>query len=281
MAKQIPHEEYIEYEQKQVSKDFDRKRMILKYEKTVMIAIIVVVVLIVSATIGFLVYRQNKPIENQAINQTVEAPPAGFAITTKQVDIIKESENKYDAFLRVVDSDQNWGVSKLDYKISLKGADKSVVGERTGVTYILPNQEKSIIELGIDTTAAAASVTTDLQIKEVQKLTESPALNFTTENLAYQVADNKSKVTGTIVNQTLFGFPEIMINVLVYEENKLVGYNYTTVNDLTPNQKRDFTVFWRKDLNVKNPKIVVEPYVNPFNSQPFLDIYSQGQMLEY
>ncbi len=281
--KQVSREDYIKYEQQQVSKEFDRKRRILKYQKLVMIAIIVVVVLAVLATVSFLVYRYYNPIENQPVNQVVvDAPPAGFAITTKQVDILPESANKYDAFLKVVDSDQNWGVAKLDYTISLKGSDKSVVGERAGTTFILPNQEKSIIELGIDTTGKAATASTNLEIKEVQKLTKPPVLNFVNENLAYQVIDNKSKVTGTIVNQTSFGFNEIIINVLVYDgQNSLVGYNFTTINDLTPNQRRDFTVFWRKNLNVKNPKIVVESYVNPYNSQPFLDIYSQGQMLEY
>jgi len=280
--KQVSREEYIKYQQEQIEKEFDRKRMFLKYQKRFMIAIIIIVVVGVLGTIGFFLYRLFNPIEQPINTQIVDAPPAGFAITTKQVEIIPESANRYDAFLRIIDTDQNWGVAKLDYTISLRSTDKAVVGERTGTTFILPNQEKSIIELGIDTTNKATTATTDFEIKEVQKLTESPALNFATENLAYQVTDDKSKVTGTIVNQTVFGFSEIIINVLVYnEQNSLVGYNFTTVNDLTPNQKRDFTVFWRKNLNVKKPRIVVESYVNPFNSMPFLDIYSQGQMLEY
>ncbi|MDD3887796.1 MAG: FxLYD domain-containing protein [Patescibacteria group bacterium] len=280
--KQVSREEYIKYQQEQIEKEFDRKRMFLKYQKRFMIAIIIIVVVGVLGTIGFFLYRLFNPIEQPINTQIVDAPPAGFAITTKQVEIIPESANRYDAFLRIIDTDQNWGVAKLDYTISLRSTDKAVVGERTGTTFILPNQEKSIIELGIDTTNKATTATTDFEIKEVQKLTESPALNFATENLAYQVTDDKSKVTGTIVNQTVFGFSEIIINVLVYnEQNNLVGYNFTTVNDLTPNQRRDFTVFWRKNLNVKKPRIVVESYVNPFNSMPFLDIYSQGQMLEY
>lgn len=280
--KQMSREEYVKYEQQQIKKQFDRKRLILKYQKFVMIGIIIFVILGVGLAIGYSIYKKNQPVENTAINQVVDAPPAGFAITTKQVEIMPESATRYDAYLKIADTDQNWGVVKLDYTINLKGADKNIVGERQGTTFILPNQEKSIIELGIDTTAKALTASTDLQTKEVQKLTEPPILNFIIENSTYQVVDSRSKVTGTIVNQNPFGFDEIIINVLVYDENgSLKGANFTTVNDLTPNQKRDFTVFWRKDLNVKKPKIAVESFVNPFNSQPFLDIYSEGQMLQY
>lgn len=279
--KQISREKYINYEQEKISKEFGRKRLILKYEKIAMIIIIFLVFFGVGFSIYHLIKNSQKE-EKQTENQTIDAPPEGFMITTKQVKILPESATRYDAYLKILNQDQNWGVVKLDYKITLKGADKKTVGERTGATFILPNQEKSIIELGINTSAKALTTSTNLEIKEVQKLTESPIIKLAAENLNYQVIDNKSKVLGAITNQTPFGFDEIIINVLVYDNNNnLKGANFTTINTLTPNQKRDFTVFWRKNLNVKNPKIVVESFVNPFNSQPFLDVYSEGQMLEY
>lgn len=281
--KQISHEELVKYEQQQIGKEFSRKRMILKYQKIIMISGIILIVFVV-ATVGiYAVYKIfQKPSLPEQANQAVEAPPADFTIKANQINILPQENNKYNALVLIQNTDQNWGVPRLAYTILLKDANKNIVAEKQGSTYILPNQQKSLIELGIESQDPAVSASVDFETKEVQKLTESPVMDFPIENVAYQVVDKKSKISGTISNQTPFGFNEILINVLVYEGNDaLKGVNYTTINTLTPGQKRDFTVFWRSNLNVKKPRIVLEPYVNPFNSTPFLDIYSEGQMLQY
>ena len=275
-------EEGMRLKQEKVEKEFQKKRLIIKYKKFVKVIGILLIITIIGLAIFYVVRKVQKPPLEQKAEQIIEKPPANFEIKTQQIKILPNGVNRYDVLVIVADDDLNWGVPRLEYNIMLENKDKLIVGERQGTTFILPDQKKSIIELGIETQGSVVDASVELKIKDVQKLTSPPELNLIAENLTYQTLDTKSKVNGTLANQTPFGLNEIIINILVYDKaGELQGLNYTTINDLSSNAKRDFSVLWRKQLSVKKPQIVVEPYVNPYNSAPFLDVYSEGQMLEY
>ena len=278
----LSREEKIKLKQQKIEKEFKKKKSIIKYKKFAKIIGVLLFILIIGSIVFYIRKKITEPSLEQKVQKTVEAPPPDFKIKTKQVEVLQSSPLRCDVLAQIVNNNLNWGVPRLTYKINLKDKNNLLVGQKQGNTFILPDQTKSIIELGIETQNQAVSAAVELEIKDTQKLKASPKLIFKTENINYQDLGDKSKISATLINQTPFGFNEVIINTLVYDKNKkLQGLNFTTINDFSSNTKRDFSVFWRKKLAVKKPEIIIETYVNPFETTPFLDIYKEEQPLEY
>lgn len=273
--------------QKQVEEDTKRKLTIIKYRellfanaKYIAIGLGIIVVVISGYFIIRAILREPPP-PPPVVEE--ERPPDDFQIQSAEAQIVPSNgqQNLYDFYVRLINTDPNWGVSQLDYEITLLDAAGNQVGSRERSTYILPNQDRSLIELSIPTESPAVSSRITLDPVMVQKLKEFARPKVSVIDLELTEVNNKTRLTGNVVNESPFGFDQVDILITLLDANdQVVGLNYTNVNDLLSETKRFFAVSWNQTFP-QNVRPVVTPAVNVYSADAFLDVYSSGQEFEY
>lgn len=258
------------------------REQIFKYVKVGCIVLPILFLIIGGVVIYFKVIKKPPPPPPPPVDK----PSANFKITVEKSKLLPsvEKENLYDAVARVKNIDPDWGVSKLKYKFILKNKDGEIVGEREQMTYILPEQEKYLIELNIKTEEKASSLEIILNHLEVQKLKKfvNPQTQFRVKNWGSGVFDKKTKAWAILFNESPFSFEKVNLNVILYDRNQeIVGVNYTNINAFTTKTERYFSVSWNEIIPTKVERIEVEPNVNVFEEGNFMNIYGTGQTLEY
>lgn len=213
----------------------------------------------------------------------VEKPPVDFKVEILETKLLKVADRQYDVLAKLRNSNPDWGVSDLNYKFILKDKVGAQVGERERKSYILPQQERFIVEVGIETLTKAENVELELELLEAQKLKQyiSPQAQIVTKNAGHFISEGKSRANGVLENQSPFGFEKVDINVILYNsKDEIVGANYTNLNAFLPGTERYFSVTWAgKVLGVS--RVEIEPNVDVFETGSFMDIYGTGQKLEY
>ena len=217
----------------------------------------------------------------------VEKPPEGFKVEVIGTELIKTNKKRtYDVLGKIRNADTNWGVSSLKYKFILKDEEGNKVGEKERESYVLPQQERYLVEIGMEGLTEASKVELEVTLTEVQKLDEfkNPQTQFKKENVKYFVDNKKSRANGELINSSPFGFDKVDIYIIVYDlDGRILGINYTNIDDFLPDSNRYFSVFWNRILSKSesNVQIEIEPNVDVFEAGSFMNTYGTGQVLEY
>lgn len=233
----------------------------------------------------FLSFEEDEVVEENIVEE--EKPPEDFKVEVIDTELILSNQKRtYDVLGKIRNSDPNWGVSILKYKFILKDEDGDRVGERERESYILPQQERYLMEIGIEGLTKAESVDLEVDMTEVQKLEEfeNPQTYFEKENIKYFIDNSKSRVNGELINSSPFGFDKVDAYIVVTDlDGRVIGVNYTNIDDFLSGSNRYFSVFWNKVLskNTSNVQIEIESNVDVFETGNFMDAYGTGQVLEY
>ncbi len=288
----------------QIKKDTERKifivehrEEIIKYAKLAAIVLIAIPfsIYFIVTLLGdifnyspwsFLKFKEKEtPIVEVATEE--EKPPEDFKVEVIETDLVKTDKKRtYDVLGKIRNSNTEWGVSSLKYKFILKDNEGNKIGEKERTSYILPQQERYLVEIGLEGMTEASEVELEVNINEVQKLEtfKNPQTQFKKENVKYYIDNQKSRVGGELVNNSSFGFDKVDVYIIVYDaDGRILGINYTNINGFLPESNRYFSVFWNKILSKSesNVQIEIEPNVDVFEAGNFMDIYGTGQVLEY
>lgn len=269
-----------------IEKEFRRKIYIETHKKKFVwmfkmgvIGFIILVCLIIFAYIIWRVFIKKPPIPEQPS----EMPSASFVVPKEVGFVLSNQKDTYDVFAKIENTDPDWGASILNYKFILKDDAGNIVGERKRQTYVLPGKEKFIIEISVEATSQVRKVEMELDPQKVQKMKELPKIDIQVKNVNHQMVRDKSKVSGTLVNNSSYNYDVVDVNVVLYNDlGKVVGLNYTNVGAFLSGKDRDFSVSWDKAIiGVSN--VVVEPNVNVFKTGTFMKEYKIGEekFLEY
>ena len=214
-----------------------------------------------------------------------ERPPDDFKIEILETTLVETGERKiYDVVSRIRNVNAEWGVPSFNYKYTFKDKAGAVIGERERESYILPQQERYIIEVGVETLTDTESVEIEIEILEAEKLDQfiNPQTQFSQKNVKYFVGGGKSRVDGILVNESPFSFDKVDIYIILYNQsNKIVGVNYTNIDAFLAGSERYFSVLWPEIITNEKLNVVVEPNVNVFEDGSFMDVYGTGQKLDY
>ncbi|MBU1118432.1 FxLYD domain-containing protein [Patescibacteria group bacterium] len=274
----------VEAKEQDIDKEYDRKLFIVKYKRPFIygaIAVILGIVLTIGIINGAKYIESFFPEEDTTPIVEEEKPSADFKITSKDVTIISETDDSYDVFMRLVNTDPVWGVSKLAYTVVLKDAAGQEVGRKSGTTYSAPRSTRTLAVLGVDVAAEPASIEVLLDPVMVQKLKDFGSIQLTLKNVRYEDFRGRGRVTGTLVNDSPFSFNQVDLDVVLFnKQQEIVGINHTNVNAIRSGEERDFVVTWPDYLG-ESTQAIVEPSVDVFSSSAFMNEYQEGQELSY
>ncbi|PJA88710.1 MAG: hypothetical protein CO139_01650 [Candidatus Moranbacteria bacterium CG_4_9_14_3_um_filter_36_9] len=188
----------------------------------------------------------------------------------------------YDIFAVIKNPNNNFGNKQFSYKFSLKDSQGNLVSEKNGKSFILPGEEKYIIENNIQPTASVAMVefsSSNSVWVEIQNQYEKPQLKIISKNyLETPSGINFSEASGLLKNESPFDFSEIKVKIILKEASgKVVSLNASQMNTVRAGENRGFNVSWPNKFSGNVSDMEVQPEVNIFDTETFVKRYFRAQ----
>jgi hypothetical protein len=288
-----PGEDRLSAEKEKIEKEYQRKLLVIQHKEkvakyikiigwSVLGILLAIALVIIALKVVDLFSKQDEEVIPVEVEE--DLPPENFSIVTEKITLLQpeKGETSYDVLVQLNNSDPEWGVSRLKYKIILKDRFEKIVGERERISYILPSQEKSIIEVGIATDKVVQTSEVEIELQEIQKLQQDIDFKIEIDKSSFSVAGDKSLVEGTLFNNTPFSFDRVDVAVILFDNNNnVIGLNYTNIGSFVTKTRRSFVAQWPDIVLTGVDRIYIEPSVNVYQSGSFMNTYGTGQVLEY
>lgn len=188
------------------------------------------------------------------------------------------ADGVYDVFGTVYNPNDELGASSLGYVFRLKGASGEVLAEAAGTSFILPQETKTILSVGLRSSGRPHSVEMVLRDAKWEKFSgyqEKPALSILYKRYD-KITDGPffGEAQGTLSNDSLFDFGSIIVKVILRDaDGKPVAFNQTEMNTVLSKENRDFRLRWPKAFPGEVAEVEVEPEADIYHSENFIRRY--------
>jgi hypothetical protein len=269
--------------------------------RTVKQLIIALIFFLILSGLGFLIYwatRSAPSCFDGIQNQEEEGIDCGGPCQSCELATLKDLEilwtkaihvkdNFYDLGAQIKNHNQNYGSGQIPYYFRFYDSQGNLIGQRAGLTYILPRQTKYLIVTKIESSRPISR--TELLFGQInwQKLQDYQPLQLVISQKRYFPLESDqpgfSQVSGVVINKTAFDFDQIDIDILLFNsEHQLVGLNTTEVKTLLSNQERHFVATWFEPIEDQIVSVEVEAETNVFDSANYMKRYgAPEQFKEY
>jgi hypothetical protein len=178
----------------------------------------------------------------------VKAQVERVPLEVTETRIFKLDSNNYTGYVKVKNENVDWGVPKLYYRADFKDYSGVLLKSNTGLTYVRPSSEKVIVLPRFSSSASSPPTQIDFQITD-SKFTitpdEAPTLNFDLQRTEVISGASDTAVTSVLRNPTPYKISQVDITVYLYDRlGKLIGVNFTNVNEIKSMELRSFRVVW-------------------------------------
>lgn len=237
-----------------------------KLKRQLIFAAVLVAIL---GTVSFVTYQTVKPsasCTDGILNQDEEKIDCGGSCAACKVVRFSDIEvlsyqsffagGAYDAVAHVRNPNAQHGTRALAYTFHFFDANKNVIAEKKGTTYLLAGQTRYIVENNIDTKEAAfVTFTIDsFGAWEMQgTLTGQVVLPIFSKK--YERVDARegsfARVGGTVENQSDRTFASVDINVVLVDKNKKpIAVGKTELDNVRFREDRAFVVLFPREINL-------------------------------
>ena len=253
--------------------------------------IIALIFILILSGFGFLIYQASQPepscfdgIQNQEEEKVDCGGPCStcevFTIEDIKVVWIKavsNQENFYDLAAQIKNPNQNHGSGRVPYQFELYDSKGNLITQSGGITFILPNQTKYLLEVRVECLQPISRVKLLFSEIEWQKPEDYQAPQLAIQQKEYRLLPSEeagfSQARGVLINKTNFDFEKIDIDVLLFNvSNKLLALNKTEIRTLSAGQERDFIVTWFSQINGQVASVEMEAETNIFDPDNYLPI---------
>jgi hypothetical protein len=221
--------------------------------------------------------QNEKNVDCGGVCSACEQRLVGEEFEIRSVHLLQGAENKYDVLVEIRNPNALYGASSVPYSISLTDADGLQIESVRGETFVLPNQDRSIIEIGIPaaTTPSGAQVEIDLEGTVWVKFADFADPDFIVDGKRFGTIESGSsdyaEAFGSIHNRTTFDFQRVHVGVIIREpDGDPIAVNKTIVDDFVGFTQRDFRLPWQYQFPGNLSRMDVEVAVNVFDAQNFI-----------
>jgi hypothetical protein len=186
--------------------------------------------------------------------------------------------NEYDFVGKISNPNNDYGASSVPYTFRVLDASGIVLAEKTGTSFILPKEEKYIVETSTSLSRAPSRVDVIFGKVEWEKFSgykEKPALdvyNKRFERVTSGVGFGQAK--GLVVNNSPFDFTNLGIVVVLRDGGgKVVALQKTEQDTLRSGEQRDFTLLWPDSFPGDVEKVEVQTDANVYRTDTFIRTY--------
>lgn len=191
------------------------------------------------------------------------------------------NKNQFDVMASITNVNDAYGAVSFNYEFQLLDQAGNVLEKRTGNSFILPDENKYIIELNLY--SAVNPYKLNFEIKDVvwDEFLEyaEPKLSIYQKN--YYEESEKNIASGLLRNESYFDFNSIEITVVLRDANgKPVALGKNEMRTIKSQEERDFKLVWpyRFSGNVADADIKAEADV--FDSDNFMKKYLPSRQFQ-
>lgn len=205
----------------------------------------------------------------------------GIDLQQKEVSFVSAGEGEYDVLGQIYNPNDVAGASSFRYVFELKDASGRVIATRSGESYILPQETKSLTAVGMNAFGAAASATlsiSDVQWERFSGYRERPAINIYQKRYD-ETSDGVSfgEAKGLLSNESPFDFRSITVIVILRDgAGKLLALNTTEMRTVRAGEERDFTLVWPTAFPGVVERVEMSVDADVYHSDNFMRQYLPG-----
>ena len=182
---------------------------------------------------------------------------------------------KYDFYVQITNPNATFGDKNFYYTLNFKNSDGAVIAARKGSSYILPGENKYVIESNIDSATVPASF--DFAINssdwvEFNEYYEKPDLQIVNKNYN-EVSGGVgfSEASGLLKNKSAYDFDLIKVEIILKDnDGKILALNSTQMKTVAADEQRDFRVSWPNRFPGTVGNMEAQAEVDIFNSDTFM-----------
>ena len=163
-------------------------------------------------------------------------------------------DGSYDALAEIKNPNKDHGAPEFQYIFNFYNADKKLIGERSGKTFILANQTRYVIENNIQLPEPAAladfTIKPDVSWKKQESYESDLPIFSVKYELVLQGEIRFAKVTGILENKTVYNFSGVEVDiVLVDAGSQPIAVGKTALDNLRFGESRAFTVLFHDKIS--------------------------------
>ncbi len=187
----------------------------------------------------------------------------------------------------IKNSNADFGSGSFSYRFDLKNSKGEVIASRSGKSFILPGENKYLVENDIAVSEYPSEVKLeifDVSWTKSNDLYEKPQLKIV--NKRYDETKNGvifGEAVGVLRNDSPFDFSLINVRVILFDSNDMIlAVNSTEMRTVKSGEEREFRVIWpNKFLGSESvSRMEVQSEVNVFDSQIFFERYFETQKFQ-
>ena len=205
----------------------------------------------------------------------------GENLEVREMTFVPGGENRFDVLGKVYNPNDEIGASAFAYTVSLKDSGGTVLVTRSGKSYILPQENKYILELNLETLSVPVSAS--FEIRDVEWTRFSGYQVKPTINIYQKRYDKISsgvgfgEVYGLLSNESPYDFRSIAVKVILRDAaGKPLAFNMTEMRTVQSNEKRDFRLIWPSAFPGTVEKVEMEVDADVYHSDNFIRQYLPG-----
>lgn len=185
---------------------------------------------------------------------------------------------KYDFYAKISNPNAVFGNKNFAYEINLKDQEGNTIAVRKGSGFILPGEEKYIVETNIETAKIPFSQEFKILSYDWVRLEdyyEKPDIQIINKNYS-EIFEGVgfANAQGLLRNRSPFDFNSIKIQLILKDsDGKVLALNSTAMQTIKAGEDRDFKVFWPSSFPGTVSTMEAQAEVNIFNSEAFLKRY--------
>ncbi|MFZ2300222.1 MAG: hypothetical protein WAW00_03780 [Candidatus Moraniibacteriota bacterium] len=205
----------------------------------------------------------------------------GEDLVAKETAFVPGGENRYDALVKIYNPNDEIGASAFAYTVSLKDGSGAVLATRSGTSYILPQENKYILELNLETAAAPASVAfeiSDTEWKRFSGYQAKPTINVYQKRYG-QISSGVGfgEAYGLLSNESPYDFRTIAVKVVLRDDaGDPLAFNMTEMRTVQAGEERDFRLIWPSAFPGTVAKVEMEVDADVYHSDNFIRQYLPG-----
>lgn len=228
-------------------------------------------------------FAQRKEMDGilEEINQTssefnvVNKTNAPLSLNVGMAGIVPLADGKYNLICQVENPNRKWFVELIKFKFTSPSGFESKEYE----SFVLPEEEKLLVDFNEKINGAIDQIscqTTQIKWQRTKvknyKLLTIPQ-DFTFQDVQYVPGLSTTDGATTqfkFINSTVYNLRDINLFVFLYEGNKIVGVERTSVEETMSGQEKDVKIIWLSASSFVS-RTVIKPEINIFDPLVFIE----------
>lgn len=205
----------------------------------------------------------------------------GEDLSVKEMTFVPGGENRYDVLGKIYNPNDEIGASAFAYTVTLKDGAGMVLATRSGKSYILPQENKYILELNLETAAVPASVSFDIRDAQWERFSgyqAKPTISIYQKRYG-QISSGSGfgEAYGLLSNESPYDFRSIAVKVVLRDDaGTPLAFNMTEMRTVQASEERDFRLIWPSAFPGTVAKVEMEVDADVYHSDNFIRQYLPG-----